>query len=151
MCIDWNISFYFFVKYLILSLLVCILLSLPVMAFSPGHIPYCRNHYSNSLCDRGCDSAACGWDGGDCFAQQSSLWAKGTLVLHTNIPLKGGTFTNSSVLWALAVLLQTPLKLRDSVPLATSRKLFDFDPQQLANLLAQAPPADSDGWVHTCY
>ncbi|XP_053699991.1 neurogenic locus notch homolog protein 1 isoform X2 [Synchiropus splendidus] len=111
---------------------------------NPGHIPYCRNHYSNSHCDQGCDSAACGWDGSDCFTQQSSVWAQGTLVLHANIPKHDGVF-NSSLLWALSVLLQTPLKLRGSSSLAASKKLFDFDAQQLANLLTQSSPVDSNG------
>lgn len=114
---------------------------------SPGHIQYCRNHYANSHCDQGCNSAFCGWDGSDCFKHQSPLWAKGTLVLHTNIPHQRGTFLNNSLLWALSIVLQSPLKLRGSVPLATNKDLFDIDPQKLANLLAQAAPADSNGWV----
>ncbi|KAE8289203.1 hypothetical protein D5F01_LYC13083 [Larimichthys crocea] len=113
---------------------------------NPGHIQYCRDHYSNSHCEQGCHSAACGWDGSDCFTDQSPTWAKGTMVLHIKTPpQQRGTFSNSSLLWALSVLLQTPLKLRDSVPLSTNRNLFDFDPQQLASLLAQPSPADSDG------
>ncbi|XP_044215779.1 neurogenic locus notch homolog protein 1 [Thunnus albacares] len=112
---------------------------------NPGHIQYCRDHYANSHCEQGCDSAACGWDGSDCFTHQSSIWAKGTIVLHTRIPRHRGTFSNSSLLWALSVLLQTPLKLRGSAPLNTNKDLFDFDPQQLTDLLAQASPAASNG------
>ncbi|XP_034067391.1 neurogenic locus notch homolog protein 1 isoform X1 [Gymnodraco acuticeps] len=112
---------------------------------NPGHIQYCRDHYANSHCEQGCDSAPCGWDGSDCFKHQSSLWAKGTLVLHANFPQQRGVFSNSSLLWALSVLLQSPLTLRGSAPLAANRKLFDFDPNQLSNLLAQAPAADADG------
>ncbi|KAM9852050.1 uncharacterized protein ACBR49_005158 [Aulostomus maculatus] len=115
------------------------------MTLSPGHVPYCRNHYANSLCDQGCDSAPCGWDGSDCFQDQISQWAEGTLLLHTSIPIQGGTFTNSSILWALSVLLKTPLKVRGSVPFATTKKLLDLDTQQLSDLLAQASPADSNG------
>ncbi|KAM7421470.1 hypothetical protein PAMA_015555 [Pampus argenteus] len=111
----------------------------------PGHIQYCRDHYANSHCEQGCDNGACGWDGSDCFIHERSNWAKGTLVLHTNIPQHRGTFTNTSLLWALSVLLRTPLKLRGSIPFATERKLFDFDPQQLINLLAHPSPADTDG------
>lgn len=119
--------------------------STTILAVSPGHIQYCRDHYANSHCEQGCDNAACGWDGSDCFKHQSSIWAKGTLVVHTNIPQHRGTFSNSSLLWALSVLLQTPLKLRGSAPLATNKNLFDFDSQKLVNLLAQASPADSNG------
>ncbi|KAL3980212.1 methionyl aminopeptidase [Sarotherodon galilaeus] len=112
---------------------------------NPGHIHYCRDHFANSLCDQGCDSAPCGWDSSECFKHQSPVWAKGTLILHTRIPHQRGVSFNSSVLWALSVLLLSPLKLRDSVPLATTRNLFDFNAQELANMLAQASPADSDG------
>ncbi|XP_035464636.1 neurogenic locus notch homolog protein 1 isoform X2 [Scophthalmus maximus] len=111
----------------------------------PDHIKYCRDHYADSHCGQGCNNAPCGWDGSDCFTQQSPQWAKGTMVLHTNIPLDRGTFSNSSLLWALSVLLQSPLKLRGATQLATNRNLLDFDPQQLVDLLAQATPADSNG------
>ncbi|KAG7474383.1 neurogenic locus notch-like protein 1-like [Solea senegalensis] len=112
---------------------------------NPDHIKYCRDHYADSHCGQGCNSAPCGWDGSDCFTQQSPRWAKGTLVLHTNIPLDRGTFSNNSLLWALSVLLQSPLKLRGFTQLAANRNLFDFDPQQLIDLLSQAKPADSNG------
>lgn len=119
--------------------------SLPVMALSPAHIQYCRDHYGNSHCEQGCDSAPCGWDGSDCFKNQSPVWAKGTLVFHTRIPHQRGTFTNSSLLWAASVLLQSPVILRGSAPLATEKNLFDLDHQQLANTLTQASADDSDG------
>ncbi|XP_026228222.1 neurogenic locus notch homolog protein 1 [Anabas testudineus] len=112
---------------------------------NPGHIQYCRNHYANSHCDQGCNNAFCGWDGSDCFKYQNPLWAKGTVVLHTSIPHQHGTFSNNSLLWALSILLQSPLKLRGSVPLATNRDLFDFDPQKLSNLLTQTTQVDSNG------
>lgn len=114
---------------------------------SPGHIQYCRDHYANSHCEHGCDSAPCGWDGSDCFSQQASAWAKGTVVLHARIPYQRGSFTNSSLLWALSTLLQTPLKLRGTAPLASTRKLSDFTPQQLESILADTAAADSNGLV----
>ncbi|XP_034030174.1 neurogenic locus notch homolog protein 1 [Thalassophryne amazonica] len=114
---------------------------------NPGHIQYCRDHYANSHCEQGCDSAPCGWDGSDCFIHQSPLWAKGTLVVHTHISLQRGTFSNSSLLWALSVLLQSPLKLRGAAPLATNRNLVTFDHQQLTDLLAKESPAESNGSV----
>ncbi|XP_076006443.1 neurogenic locus notch homolog protein 1 isoform X1 [Genypterus blacodes] len=112
---------------------------------NPGHIQYCRDHYANSHCEQGCDSAPCGWDGSDCFTHESTVWAKGTLVLHTHVLYQRGTFSNSSLLWALSVLLQSPLKLRGSAPLAANRNLFTFDPQQLADLLAKPSSTDSNG------
>ncbi|XP_057691445.1 neurogenic locus notch homolog protein 1 isoform X2 [Corythoichthys intestinalis] len=113
----------------------------------PGHIPYCRNHYANSQCDKGCDNAPCGWDGGDCLSRGNALWAKGTLIVHATIPHKGGasTFTNTSLLWALSVLLRSPLMLRGLAPLTADNSLFDLDPQQLVDLLAQKSAGDSDG------
>ncbi|CAJ1062984.1 neurogenic locus notch homolog protein 1 isoform X1 [Xyrichtys novacula] len=114
---------------------------------NPTHILYCRDHYANTHCEQGCDSGPCGWDGSDCYKHQSPLWAKGTLILHTNIPLQRGTFSNSSLLWALSVLLQSPLKLRGSAPLALNRNLFDFDAQQLASLLSHSSVTDSNGSV----
>lgn len=118
------------------------------MVHSPGHIQYCRDHYANSHCEQGCDSAPCGWDGSDCFTNQRAQWAKGTLVLHTKIPHQRNGFSNSSLFWALSVLLQTPVKLRASAPMTTNRNLFDFDPSQLASMLTQTPPADSDGYLN---
>ncbi|XP_068179066.1 neurogenic locus notch homolog protein 1 [Antennarius striatus] len=114
---------------------------------NPGHIQYCRDHYANSHCEQGCDSAPCGWDGSDCFAGRTHLWAKGTLVLHTRTPQQRSSFSNSSLLWALSVLLQSSLRLRGSAPLSTNRNLFDFDLEQLADLLTQSSAADSNGSV----
>ncbi|XP_034552951.1 neurogenic locus notch homolog protein 1 isoform X2 [Notolabrus celidotus] len=112
---------------------------------NPSHILYCRDHYANSHCEQGCHSAPCGWDGSDCFKHQSPQWAKGTFILHANIPHQRGTVSNSSLLWALSVLLQSPLKLRGSAPLAPNRNLFDFDAQQLATLLSHSSTTDSNG------
>ncbi|XP_062321373.1 neurogenic locus notch homolog protein 1 isoform X3 [Osmerus eperlanus] len=114
---------------------------------NPGHIQYCRDHYANQHCEQGCDSAPCGWDGSDCFRHQSPKWAKGTLVLHTRVPLQHGTFSNSSLLWALSILLKTSLKLRGSMSLDSSKDLLNFDPQQLAELLAQPASYDANGSV----
>lgn len=119
--------------------------SLLLVVLSPDHIQYCRDHYANSHCEQGCDSAPCGWDGSDCFTHQRPQWAKGTLILHTRLPHQRGTFSNSSLLWALSILLQTPLKLRGSAPLAMNRNLSELKAQQLVDLLAQASPSDSNG------
>ncbi|XP_071325684.1 neurogenic locus notch homolog protein 1 [Trachinotus anak] len=112
---------------------------------NPGHIQYCRDHYANSHCEQGCDSAPCGWDGSDCFTHLSPVWAQGTVVLHTNIPLHRGIFSNSSLLWALSVILQSPLKLSASAPFATNRNLFEYKAHQLADLLTQTTPGGSNG------
>ncbi|CAL1612265.1 unnamed protein product [Knipowitschia caucasica] len=112
---------------------------------NPGHIQYCRNHYGNSHCDHGCNSASCGWDGGDCVPQQTSQWAKGTLLVHTRLPLVQGVFPNSSVLWALSVVLMSPLKLRAAAPFGPSRDLFQYGPGQLEEMLTQAAAADASG------
>ncbi|KAM6967918.1 neurogenic locus notch homolog protein 1 [Aplochiton taeniatus] len=114
---------------------------------NPGHIQYCRDHYANLHCEQGCDSAACGWDGSDCFRRQSPQWAKGTLLLHARVPQQHVTLSNSSLLWALSILLRSPVKLRGTAPLAPNRDLFTFDPQQLTDLLAESSTKDPNGSV----
>ncbi|KAJ8290141.1 hypothetical protein GJAV_G00009170 [Gymnothorax javanicus] len=49
----------------------------------PHYIQYCRDHYGNSYCEQGCDSAPCGWDGSDCFNQHSPLWVNALRNLKT--------------------------------------------------------------------
>lgn len=111
--------------------------------YSSGHVRYCRDHYDDTHCDKGCNTAPCGWDGSDCvknYENQNPNWAKGTLVLHTAIPYQGtGPFKNSSLLWALSILLQTSVKLRGVAPLQPSADFFAIDEQQLIDLLEQAP------------
>lgn len=34
---------------------------------SPLYERYCRAHFADRNCDRGCYTASCGWDGGDCW------------------------------------------------------------------------------------
>ncbi|XP_017288778.1 neurogenic locus notch homolog protein 1 [Kryptolebias marmoratus] len=110
-----------------------------------GHTEYCRAYFSSGRCDQGCNNAACGWDGSDCFKDQAPVWADGSLLLHTKIPKQNVSVSVSPLLWTLSVLLQSPLKLRGFVGLAASRNLFDFSPQDLAELLAHSSTADSDG------
>uniref|UniRef100_A0A3Q3G7A0 Notch receptor, like n=1 Tax=Kryptolebias marmoratus TaxID=37003 RepID=A0A3Q3G7A0_KRYMA len=109
-----------------------------------GHTEYCRAYFSSGRCDQGCNNAACGWDGSDCFKDQAPVWADGSLLLHTKIPKQNVSVSVSPLLWTLSVLLQSPLKLRGFVGLAASRNLFDFSPQDLAELLAHSSTADSD-------
>ncbi|KAG7283357.1 hypothetical protein CRUP_000883, partial [Coryphaenoides rupestris] len=120
---------------------------------NPAHIQYCRDHYANSHCEQGCDSAPCGWDGSDCFTQQSPMWAKGTLLVHHKhaglppSPQRAVSSNSSALLWALSVLLRTPLKLRATAPLAPSRDLHALDPAKLAELLDQPAAGDAGGSV----
>ncbi|XP_013871831.1 neurogenic locus notch homolog protein 1 [Austrofundulus limnaeus] len=112
---------------------------------NPGHTEYCRAYYASGRCDQGCNNAACGWDGSDCFKDQTPIWAEGSLLLHTKIPKQNLSASISPLLWTLSVLLQSPLKLRGSVALAASRNLFEFSPQELAELLTHSSLADSNG------
>ncbi|XP_059920454.1 neurogenic locus notch homolog protein 1 isoform X1 [Gadus macrocephalus] len=117
---------------------------------NPGHIQYCRDHYANSHCEQGCDSAPCGWDGSDCFTHQTPVWAKGTLVVHcthAGLPPQRAVSSNSSLLWALSVLLRTSLKLRAVAPLAPTRDIHALDAPQLAELLEQPTAGDAGGSV----
>ncbi|XP_072548528.1 neurogenic locus notch homolog protein 1 isoform X2 [Salminus brasiliensis] len=109
-----------------------------------GHIQYCRDHYDNKHCEHGCNKASCGWDGLDCYKSQRPNWAKGALVLQTTIPFQKGPFQNSSLLWALSILLQTSVKLRGVVPFQHSDDLSSLDAQQLVDLHRQAPTFKSN-------
>lgn len=37
-----------------------------LLRHSPAYDQYCRDHFHNGHCEKGCDNAQCGWDGGDC-------------------------------------------------------------------------------------
>ncbi|KAG7469617.1 hypothetical protein MATL_G00130560 [Megalops atlanticus] len=111
----------------------------------PKYKQYCRDHYGNSYCEKGCSSAPCGWDGSDCLSNQRPLWARGTLILHTHIPAQDVPSQNSSLLWALSILLQTVLKLRGVAPFHSSRNLFTLDSQELADLLTLKSTRDNNG------
>ncbi|KAI4881864.1 hypothetical protein NFI96_011952, partial [Prochilodus magdalenae] len=110
-----------------------------------GYIQYCRDHYDNMHCEHGCNSAPCGWDGSDCYKNQHPKWAKGALALQTTIPFQRGPFQNSSLLWALSILLQTSVKLRGVVPFQPSADLHSMDAQQLVDLHREAPTYKSNG------
>ncbi|KAM9724402.1 uncharacterized protein notchl isoform 1-T2 [Menidia menidia] len=115
---------------------------------NPGHTEYCRAYFGSGRCDQGCNTAACGWDGSDC-ARGTPRWARGTLLLHARLPPRNGTGPLGPLLWALSVLLQTPLSLRDSAPLDPARNLFDFSPQELRELLENhGPNGDANGSLH---
>ncbi|KAI5611944.1 neurogenic locus notch-like protein 1 [Silurus asotus] len=114
----------------------------PREACNSRYIQYCLNHFDNTNCDMGCNTAPCGWDGLDCvknFKKQRPNWAKGSLIVHTTIPFQKMPLENSSLLWALSVLLQTSVKLRGVVPLKPSDDFFAMDADQLIELHQQAP------------
>ncbi|CAF89260.1 unnamed protein product, partial [Tetraodon nigroviridis] len=95
---------------------------------NPGHIQYCRDHYGNSHCEQGCDTPP----------------VAGTAATASPTKRLSGPK-------ARCVLLQTPVKLRASAPMSANRNLFDFDPSQLASMLTQSSPADSDGGQQTMF
>uniref|UniRef100_A0A3P9N9M7 Notch receptor, like n=1 Tax=Poecilia reticulata TaxID=8081 RepID=A0A3P9N9M7_POERE len=109
-----------------------------------GYTQYCRAYYASNRCDQGCNNADCGWDGSDCFREQSPQWAKGTLLLHTKIPKQNLSLAVTPLLWTLSVFLQSPLKLRGNISLATNLNLFDIYPQKFADMLAHSSPTDSN-------
>ncbi|XP_029593160.1 uncharacterized protein LOC115176911 isoform X4 [Salmo trutta] len=78
---------------------------------------HCKAKFGDGSCDKECTEPECLRDGFDCLRDKG----------HCN------------------TLLQTPLKLRGTVPLDSSKDLFTFNPQQLEHLLAQASSDDSNG------
>ncbi|KAG9283744.1 hypothetical protein AMEX_G2546 [Astyanax mexicanus] len=115
------------------------------MSCNLGYLLYCRDHYDNTHCENSCNTASCGWDGSDCYKNHRTNWAKGALVLQTSIPFQKGPFQNSSLLWALSILLQTSVKLRGMVPFQPNGDLSSLDAQQLVELHRQAPAYESNG------
>ncbi|KAF5888955.1 neurogenic locus notch protein 1-like, partial [Clarias magur] len=114
----------------------------PKESCKSGYIQYCRDHFDNTHCEKSCNTAPCGWDGSDCvknYKKQHPNWAKGTLILHTAIPFHKVPLQNSSLLWALSILLQTSVKLRGVVPLQPPANFLTMDAQQLMDLYQQPP------------
>lgn len=73
------------------------------------------------------------------YENQRPNWAKGVLILQTTIPSQNAPTQNSSVIWALSILLQTSIKLRGVVPFLPSADFLAMDAQQLIDLHEQAP------------
>ncbi|ETE65422.1 Neurogenic locus notch protein-like protein, partial [Ophiophagus hannah] len=48
---------------------------------SPLYDQYCKDHFSDGNCDKGCNSAECEWDGLDCANHVPERLADGTLVI----------------------------------------------------------------------
>ena len=53
---------------------------------NPIYDAYCTNHYGNGHCDKGCDTAECGWDGMDCD-QDKVAPTDGSLVIIILMPV----------------------------------------------------------------
>ncbi|XP_072572165.1 uncharacterized protein notchl isoform X2 [Paramormyrops kingsleyae] len=110
-----------------------------------GYTAYCRRFSANSHCEQGCNTGPCGWDGSDCVRDHSYRWAKGTLIIHAEIPPKQVSEQNTSFLWDLSSILQSTLMLRGIAPFDSSQQLFALDPQELADLLNKEPPPNCNG------
>lgn len=73
---------------------------------------YCLDHYANGLCDQGCNTEQCGWDGLDCAGKIPEDLADGVLVLVVLLPPEELLRTSTAFLHKLSAILHTSLRFR---------------------------------------
>lgn len=88
------------------------LTSLRVSPSSPIYATYCRDHFADGLCDQGCNSQECGWDGLDCAGKVPEDLADGVLVLVVLLPPEELLRTSTAFLQKLSAILHTTLRFR---------------------------------------
>lgn len=73
---------------------------------------YCAAHYSNGVCDPGCNIEACGWDGLDCSVDTPAVIVPGVLVIVVRLQPKELLGDLMGFLRSLGALLHTNLRVR---------------------------------------
>lgn len=79
---------------------------------SPIYETYCIDHYADGLCDQGCNTEECGWDGLDCARKVPENLADGVLVLVVLLPPEELLRTRTAFLLKLSAILHTTLRFR---------------------------------------
>lgn len=82
------------------------------VSFSPIYETYCIDHYADGLCDQGCNTEECGWDGLDCARKVPENLADGVLVLVVLLPPEELLRTSTAFLLKLSAILHTTLRFR---------------------------------------
>lgn len=79
---------------------------------SPIYETYCIDHYADGLCDQGCNTEECAWDGLDCAVKVPEDLADGVLVLVVLLPPEELLRTSTTFLQKLSAILHTALRFR---------------------------------------
>lgn len=72
---------------------------------------YCADHYGNKICDKSCNTKACGWDGLDCSDTPSKV-ADGTLIIVVRLQPEELLGDLTGFLRSLGALLHTNLQVK---------------------------------------
>lgn len=70
------------------------------------------DHYADGLCDQGCNTEECGWDGLDCAGKIPEDLAEGVLVIVVLLPPEELLRTQTAFLQKLSAILRTTLRFR---------------------------------------
>lgn len=70
---------------------------------------YCKSHYRDGNCDRGCNSEACGWDGLDCVKTKDPKYADGILIVVVLVPVNVFVKNSAEFLRNMSLLLHGTL------------------------------------------
>lgn len=79
---------------------------------SPIYETYCIDHYADGLCDQGCNTEECGWDGLDCAQKTPENLADGVLVLVVLLPPEALLRTKTAFLQKLSAILHTSVRFK---------------------------------------
>lgn len=81
-------------------------------ACNPHYDTYCSLVYANGVCNPGCDTAACNWDGLDCNHNEEEKLALGTLVIIVGVTPDEFQIMSKEFLRKLGNLLRAVLYIK---------------------------------------